>query len=92
MVILLLASLQPCTSDIRQFQIPPNDNSPWRVYFHAGPQRKEKIVKKLGQPDFANKSGQLAVWYRIAFYFIGGWQIPLWLLQLMLPGERRQEL
>ena len=50
-------------------------------------QRKEKIVKKLGQPDFANKSEQFDVWYCIAFYFMGGWQILLWPLWL-IPLER----
>ena len=55
-------------------------------------QRKEKIVKKLGQPDFANYSGQFVVWYCIVFYFMGGWQILLWPLWLIPPGEIRQEL
>ena len=44
-IILLLASLQPHTSDIRHLQIPPNENSPWRVSVILDTEERENCQK-----------------------------------------------
>lgn len=59
--------------------------------FHAGLRRKENMFQKLQQPDLTNKSGQLAVCYYMTVCFIGGWQIPLWFLWLVLPGWKGRD-